>query len=100
MSLWPQAGACGNKHILRGPTEFSAKERRVAEYSASLAGMRHPADVLAKWKSLEAALVDVRGCLQKFREQNPQWRNLRECCGPTSQAREPPAQEALAPLRQ
>ena len=86
------------RHVLRGPTDISAKERRDDEDSRCLAGMRNPASVVKAWPELAAAMEPIAALLTSQVVGSEVFQDLTDCCG-KQPVRVPPTDEELAPVR-
>ena len=87
-----------HRHVLRGATETSGKERRLDEDRHCTAGLRNPSDLVCSWPSLWRVMRTVRGVLDSEREKTPELQGLRHCCG-EDPAREPPSEETVHSVR-
>ena len=87
------------RHLLRGETVDSKRQRKEQEDKDSLAGMRNPASVLRRWPSLVDGLKPVAEELRSIVKDFEVLQGLVGCCGKEATRKPPTEEELSAPRR-
>ena len=87
-----------SRHVLRGPTEDSARAVRKTEDDRCTAGCRNPVDLEANCPDLWSTMSRVRTVLADAHASSSDLRGLAGCLG-ASPSREPPLESSLADVR-
>ena len=87
-----------HRHLFRGDTDPSEKERREVENDASTAGCRNPAYLRRSWPELWQTMEPVKELLLHARRFSPDLQNLVECCG-ANPSRDPPREASILAIR-